>query len=177
MECGIVMNSIRSLVSRFRNKLLLKESFIHPTAIFWNKEFIKLGPKSEVWEYVIIRASQTGIVSIGSGTQVGPFTVILGGSGVIIGNNVLIAPHCVIAAGNHDYKQLDRPMILAGGISKGPVIIKDDVWIGANCTVTDGVTIGEGAVIGANSVITHDVGPFDIVVGIPGKIVSNRKNK
>ena len=160
------------------NKINLKrKKFIHKTAILWNKEYITFGQDSEIWEYAIIRASKTGKVIIGSYSQIGPFTVIFGGAGVEIGNNVLIAPHCVIAAGNHDYKQTDKPMRFSGGISNGPIIIEDDVWIGANCTITDGVTIGEGAVIGANSVITHNVEPFDVVAGVPGKKISNRKKK
>jgi maltose O-acetyltransferase len=88
----------------------------------------------------------------------------------------MIAPHCMIAAGDHDFTQLEKPMRFANSITKGPIIIEDNVWIGANVTITDGVRIGKDSVIAANSVVTKDVAPFDIVGGVPAKIIRNRKN-
>jgi len=123
---------------------------------------------------VIIHAHRNH-VRIGRLSQINPYTVIYGGSGVSIGDHVMIAPHCVLAAGNHDHKQLDQPMQLAPSISRGPITIKDDVWIGAHCTITDGVTIGKGAVIGANSVVTRDIPQYAIAVGSPARVIGCRK--
>lgn len=53
-----------------------------------------------------------------------------------------------------------------------PVIIEDDVWLGAKCSVMPGVTIGRGAVVGTNAVVTRDVPPFSVVAGVPAKVVS-----
>ena len=58
--------------------------------------------------------------------------------------------------------------------SKGNIVIKNDVWIGLNCTILDGITIGNGAVIGAGSVVTKDVKPYSIVGGNPAKIIKYR---
>jgi len=58
--------------------------------------------------------------------------------------------------------------------SKGDIIIKHDVWIGANCTILDEITIGNGAVIGAGSVVTKDVPAYAIVGGNPAKIIKYR---
>lgn len=58
--------------------------------------------------------------------------------------------------------------------SKGDIIIKNDVWIGLNCTILDGITIGNGAVIVAGSVLTKDVEPYSIVGGNPAKIIKYR---
>ena len=88
----------------------------------------------------------------------------------------MIAPHCMIASGNHDHKQLDKPIRLAENISKGPIVIEDGVWIGANSTVTDGVRIGHNAVVAAGSVVTKDVEPYDIVAGVPAKVIGNRRS-
>ena len=112
---------------------------------------------------------------IGEYTQINPFTVIYGGSGVYIGDNVMIAPHCMIAAGDHDFKQIDLPIRHAGDLSKGPIVIEDGVWIGANVTITDGVIIGHDAVVAAGSVVTKNVSPYDIVGGIPAKKIANRR--
>jgi len=149
---------------------------VHPTAILHRRERIQLGQRVQISEYAIIRAHEQS-VRIGAFSQVGPFTVILGGMGVTIGENVMIAPHVVIAAGNHDYLQTEKPMRFAGNLSEGPIVIEDNVWIGANVTITDGVRIGRDAVIGANSVVTHDVEAFDVVGGVPARVLLNRKNR
>lgn len=147
---------------------------IHPTAQLDRRELVRIGHKAEIQDYVIIRTHENPVV-IGAFCQINPFTVIYGGSGVYIGDNVMIAPHCMIAAGDHDFRQLDRPIRFAGSLSKGPIVIEDNVWIGANCTITDGVRIGRDAVVGAGSVVTRDVAPFDIVAGVPARVIGNRK--
>jgi acetyltransferase-like isoleucine patch superfamily enzyme len=160
------------LRKRVRN-LLRRRVSVHRTAMLYNKRMIRLGRRALLCEHVIIRAGDTP-VEIGEFTQVGPFTVILGGSGVKIGANCLIAPHVCIAAGNHDYKQVERPMRFAGDLSAGPVVVEDNVWIGAHVTITDGVRIGRDAVVAAGSVVTKDVAPYDIVGGVPARVLGNR---
>ena len=158
---------------RLRN-LFRRRVTIDRTARLSPKRNITLGLRALICEYVIIRAGDAP-VTIGAFSQIGPFTVILAGSGVTIGEAVMIGPHCVLAAGNHDYRQLETRMRSAGALSRGPIVIGDDVWIGANVTITDGVRIGQGAVIGANAVVTRDVAPFDIVAGVPARVIGNRK--
>lgn len=149
---------------------------ISKTAILEKKSLIKIGVNAEIQDYVIIKTYDKE-VTIGKNTQLNPYTVIYGGNGVIIGDNVMIAPHCTIVSGNHDFIQVDKPMRWAGTVyAGGPVTIEDDVWIGANCTITDGVRIGHGAVVGANSVVTKDVCAYDIVAGSPAKVIKNRLN-
>jgi acetyltransferase-like isoleucine patch superfamily enzyme/predicted SAM-dependent methyltransferase len=151
----------------------LRNYYIDSTAQLEKKNLIKIGKNAEIKDYVIIR-TYSNLVKIGEYSQINPFTVIYGGGGVDIGNNVMIAPHCMIAGGNHNYKQTEKPMRFAGGFSKGSIVIEDNVWIGANCTITDGVHIGRDAVIGANSVLNKDVEPYSIVGGTPAKYLGNR---
>ncbi len=141
---------------------------IHPTAIL--QGVVTVAPTAIVEQYVMI----TGPVVIGERSRVNVFTVIYGSSGVTIGNDVMIAPHCVLVAGNHDYRQTDKPMNQVANVSAGPIVIEDEVWIGAHSTVTDGVRIGRGAVIGAGSVVTHDVAPNEIVAGVPARRIGRR---
>jgi len=176
-------SSISRLTSRLRQRFSLlrknifnmknKKYFIDKTAVLEKRSLVKIGDFAEIKEYVIIKTYKNQVV-IGKYSQLNPFTVIYGGSGVQIGDNVMIAPHCMIAAGNHDFSQTEKPMRFAGSISKGPIIIEDNVWIGANCIITDGVRIGKDSVIGANSVVTADVNPYDIVGGVPAKFIKNR---
>ena len=150
-----------------------KPYFVHKTAQLEKKALIKISQGAEVMDYVIIRTYKNPVI-IGENTQINPFTVIYGGNTIVIGRNVMIAPHCMIASGDHDFKQTGIPMRFAGSITKGPIHIDDNVWIGANCTITDGVHIGHDAVVGANSVVVDDVEPYDIVAGVPAKRIGNR---
>lgn len=147
---------------------------IHPTAILYNKHNIKLHPKSLITEFVIVRAP-LATLEIGENSQIGSSSVLLTGQyGIKIGANVMIAPNCVMAAGNHEYRNLDVPMMFAGDFSNGPIIIEDDVWVGANCTIADNVTIGKGAIISANSLVNKSIEPYAIAGGTPCKMLSSR---
>lgn len=92
-----------------------------------------------------------------------------------IGNYVLIGPNCSIMGFNHRFDDVDKLISVQGRTIKG-IIIEDNVWIGANTIILDGVTIGEGCVIGGGSVITKSIPPYSIAVGNPCKIIKNRKS-
>ena len=115
-------------------------------------------------------------VSIGDNVSIGNFAYIDSSvEGFIqIGNNCLIAPFSILMAADHIYKDSNKPIREQGYIS-GNIIIEDDCWLGAHVTVTKGVTIGEGTVIGANSVVTHDIPAYSVAVGVPAKVIKIRK--
>ena len=92
-----------------------------------------------------------------------------------IGSNVAIAPNCTIIGLNHGFSDLSIPIKKQKCTSKGGCIIENDVWIGANCVILDGVRIGEGSVIGAGSVVTKSIPPYSIAVGNPCRVISSRK--
>jgi maltose O-acetyltransferase len=81
-----------------------------------------------------------------------------------IGSYVSIGPNVVIPGAEHNIACGDRPIRRSGLIVKGTVI-EDNVWIGANCVILDGVRIGSGSVIGAGSIVTKDVPPNKVVHG------------
>lgn len=93
-----------------------------------------------------------------------------------IGDNVIFGPRTTIWTYNHNYN--DSNSIPYGGddILK-PVIIKDNVWVGMNSIIMPGVTIGEGAIIAAGSVVTKNVKNYDIVGGNPAQKISSRDDK
>lgn len=99
-----------------------------------------------------------------------------------IGNFVSIAPNVLfIVASEHPYKYVStfpfKVMCLGEkceAASKGDTVVKDDVWIGAGCTILSGINIGQGAVIAAGSIVTKDVPPYAIVAGNPAKILKYR---
>lgn len=97
---------------------------------------------------------------------------------LIIGNNIMIGPNLVIECDNHIYDKIGETMFQNRHVRnvKG-VNIKDDVWIGANVIILPGVTIGEGSIIGAGSVVTKDIPEYSICVGNPCKKVKDRFSK
>ncbi|WP_209389492.1 DapH/DapD/GlmU-related protein [Chryseobacterium sp. RR2-3-20] len=165
----------KEIPSYKKNYVNYKNSWIHKTVRIDNYDNLIIGNNVEIKENAIIQIFN-GKIKIGNNTQLNPFTVIYGGN-VTIGENVLIAPHCMIASGNHNFLQVKVPIRFADDITKGPITIDDDVWIGANSTITDGVHIGKGAVIAANSCVTKDVEDYSIYGGVPAKKIGSRLEK
>jgi acetyltransferase-like isoleucine patch superfamily enzyme len=141
---------------------------------------IIFGDKVTVGSYAIIRPTNLyggvpGIgLKVGHNSSIGPYSYI-GCSGYIeIGNNVMISPRVSIYSENHNFSDAQVNMI-DQGVTRSFVKIEDDCWIAANAIILSGVTIGQGSVIAAGSVVTRDVMPFSVVAGNPAKIVKMRK--
>jgi acetyltransferase-like isoleucine patch superfamily enzyme len=115
-----------------------------------------------------------GFIRIGDHCSVNPFCVLYGHGGLTIGNNVRIATCTVIIPANHVFSDLDIPIHKQGTTALG-IVIEDNVWIGANVTILDGVRIGRGAVIGAGAVVTKDVDPLHVVGGVPACTIKVRR--
>ena len=93
---------------------------------------------------------------------------------VRIGRNVMMGPECVSLTRSHRYSRTDIPMISQGCEDYQPVSIGDDVWIGRRVIILPGVTVGDGAIIGAGAVVAKDVEPYAIVGGVPAKVINRR---
>lgn len=116
-------------------------------------------------------------IIIGKNVTIGPKCLIRSAHGtIIIGNHVMIGPGVHIHGGNHVLNQkgvfLDE--IQKDPNSDGELIIEDDVWIGSYSILLKGSHIGRGAIIGAGSVVRHEIPPYSIVSGNPCKIVGFR---
>lgn len=112
-------------------------------------------------------------IQIGDNSGIGKNAAINGK--VIIGKNVMMGPDVMMYTRNHSFDRLDIPMCEQGVSQEKPIIIGDDIWIGARCIILGGVTVGNGAVIGAGSVVTKDVQPYAVVAGNPAKMIRDRK--
>lgn len=116
----------------------------------------------------------TPTVKVGKNCWFGLYCHITAVNKILIGDNLLIGKWVTItdnSHGNTDYESLIVPPTKRPIISKGPVIIGNNVWIGDKATILPGVTIGDGAVIAANTVVTKDVPPYCVCAGNPGIIV------
>lgn len=94
---------------------------------------------------------------------------------VYVGKYTMVGAYCYIGGGNHSLSDLGKPMMEQEFNSKGGVEIEDDVWIGANVLVMDGVRIGKGSVIGACSLVNKDIPQYSIAYGIPAKVHGSRQ--
>jgi acetyltransferase-like isoleucine patch superfamily enzyme len=124
------------------------------------------------------------IVELGRGEgslHIGSYTYIQSGcilnafvGNIIIGANCMIAPRCAFTPYQHDFADTHRPIREQPLTSQGDIIIEDDVWLGLNVCVMDGVTIGQGAIVGAGAVVTKDIPPYAIAGGVPARVIRFR---
>ncbi len=112
-------------------------------------------------------------VSIGEHTTLNEFIVIDGSGRVKIGNWVRIGHRTSILSSDHSFKNRDVP-IAKQELILGTITIDDDVWIGCDVKILKGVHIGKGCVIGAGAVVTKDLPPYSVAVGIPARIIKSR---
>lgn len=126
-----------------------------------------LGKGSVVESFCCIN-NAVGDVVIGDHTRIGLHNTIIGP--VTIGNHVNLAQGITVTALNHNFSETDK-CIDEQGVSTLPIVISDDVWIGANAVILPGVTIGSHSVVAAGAVVTKDVPNGCIVAGIPAKII------
>lgn len=96
---------------------------------------------------------------------------------VEIGDYALVAPGCYITDADHRFDDPVLPVPDQGMSSKGPTVLEDNVWLGANVVVTSGVRIGRRSVIAANSVVTKDVPEFSLAAGVPARVVSSTRRE
>lgn len=130
----------------------------------------RIGQGALIYRNVLI----LGKIEIGMNSSISNNTSLNGVmAGIFIGNDVMIAPGCCIVAFDHGTLLSAGPMIRQP-LVEATVRIGDDVWIAANCTITKGVTIGAGAIVAANSVVTSDVVPRSVVGGIPARLLKMR---
>lgn len=137
------------------------------------KSFIEIGDNTVVKPYAMLMTYPGGSIKIGKNCSINPFCVLYGQGGLVIGDHVRIATHCVFIPANHRADELDVP-ITSQGLDKKGIKIGNNVWIGASVTVLDGCEIGDGAIVGAGAVVTKDVAPNSVVAGVPAKLIRYR---
>lgn len=110
-------------------------------------------------------------ITIGEGAWIGIRNSFAAIYGITIGRNVLFAGYVHVTDHSHGYEDVTKPISKQPLISKGPVVIEDNCWLGFNSEILSGVHIGRNSVVAAHAVVTKDVPPYSIVAGNPAKIV------
>lgn len=118
-------------------------------------------------------------ISIGDNTIIGSWNHITAINHISIGKGCLTGKWVTITDNSHGESKPEFMSIIPTKrrlISKGPVVIGNNVWIGDKCTILPNVTIGDGAIIGANSVVSFDIPPYSVAVGSPAKVIKSIMN-
>lgn len=170
-----------------------KKAFIHPLSTIIGYRYLQLSNNAKIYKGVSIGIVNGKLILgdssyinhdcsihldncklvIGKESFFNNNCNVIGLGNINIGDHVLIGPMCNIISTNHKYNDKHKCIINQGMIGKG-IIIEDDVWIGANCTVLDGITIGKGSVIAAGAVVNKNVGQYEVWGGVPAKFIKKR---
>lgn len=155
--------------------------------VYVGEQYISIGSHSHIGDYGRLTAygfyksTQQHFVpkiTIGNNCEIGPQFHITSINNISIGNNVAIGARVLItdnAHGESNLNILDDAPLKRQLVSKGKVVIEDNVWIGEGSMIMPNVHIGRGAIIACNSVVTSDVPAYSIVAGVPSKIIKSLK--
>ncbi|MGB3310675.1 MAG: acyltransferase [Nodosilinea sp.] len=133
----------------------------------FENSLLRLGNNVSLDRGVSIRLGDNCTIDIGDDTYIGPYSCLSGPGHVKIGRDCMIASMVGIYANQHHH---------VGASEKG-IVIEGKCWIGSGAKVLDGVTIGYGSAIGAGAVVTKDIPPYSVAVGVPAKVLENRSTR
>ena len=126
------------------------------------------GDNVSVHDSVFIRYA--GLLQLGNNISIHPLCYIDAQGEISIGDDVSIAHNVSILSFEHDFSDKSKPIKDAQCIGK-KITIEDNVWIGAGAKILGGTTIGKGSVIGAGAVVTKNIPPGSVAVGVPAKVI------
>ncbi len=149
---------------------------LYPLCKMIRSENAEIDSFSRILDYTFIDAGKS--LKIGKHAMITWQVVIEGGANTYIGDRVFIGPGSRILTSTYKIHGFFSAEFIPEGcheIEYGDITINDDAYIGANCSILPGVTIGEGAVVGANALVTKDLEPWGIYVGTPAKKIGERE--
>lgn len=175
---GPIGHKLRQIYYRGRFKHFGNNSLIDVGVIITGPENISVGEYTFIDSYVRLDGV-LGEITIGKRVHIAHGCILVGGGGLVLEDYVGLSP-CVKIFTNseapRDGKRMSGPMIPERykAFVRKPVIVKIDAFLSTDVVVLPGVTIGEGAVVGANSVVNRDIPPWSIAVGAPARVIGER---
>lgn len=134
---------------------------------------IVIGDQVSLGTWARLAVANKATMRIGNKVGVGPYNILNAFDDLTIGDETMLSPFVNINCADHGVVRGTVPMKEQKG-NYGPVKIGSDCWIGATVVVLKGVTIGDGAVVGAGAVVTKDIPEYSIAVGVPAKVIGER---
>ena len=177
-----IVNAVYTAYLRRHFRRLGRETYIaHAASALQGLNFIEVGDRTFFGKRLRLTAvcrsenrQDPPRITIGSGCNFGEGAHLTAFRQITIGDNLQTGPNVLItdnAHGQSTRQDMSLPPMARQLSTKGPVVIGDNVWIGCNVCIMSGVHVGDGAIIGANSVVTHDVPPYSVVGGIPARVI------
>jgi acetyltransferase-like isoleucine patch superfamily enzyme len=164
---------LRNKFNKFGKNVTLMKPYM-----LTNSRYIDIEDNVFIREYSRIEAIDSDgftefkpVLRIRKGAHIEQFFHVGACEYVEIGENVLIAGRVYISDHNHRFSDIGKPILAQGIESGGRVIIEENAWLGEGCVILPGVTIGRNSIIGSNAVVTKDVPPYSIAVGIPARVI------
>ena len=170
---------ITALFKSYFNKFG-KGSYISTTPTLQNANRITIGNNVGIGKDVLLRCynleqNASSRIIIGDGSRIGDYSTISSCKDIIIGKGVRTGRMVMITDNSHGHtdrpEEMEISPILRPLVSKGAVKIDDNVWIGEKVSIMPNVTIGRGAIIAANAVVTKDIPAYAIAAGCPAKVI------
>ncbi|MBW3491682.1 DapH/DapD/GlmU-related protein [Bacillus sp. FDAARGOS_1420] len=143
-----------------------------------SKNGLKIGNNVKIGSHSIVACSGSlknlgkGLI-IGDDSGIGDFSFFGAAGGIKIGSNVIMGQNVRFHSENHNFDRIDIPIKEQGVTNKG-IAVGNDCWIGSGAVFLDGVEVGEGCVIGANTLVNKNIPAYSVAVGNPVKIVKSR---
>lgn len=163
---GTIKSFLRPATELLYNRFLTHIPFSPLRNTYLRRLGMAIGPNVYMFGSSEVLSPKT--IAISGNCHIGRHCQIDGRGGIRIGRNVVIASHCLLITADHDITSPDF------GGRLGSIVIEDRVWIGSRATVLRNVTIGEGAVVAAGSVVVNDVAPWAVVGGVPARPIGER---
>ena len=169
------MNAIKKVLSYIQAKryriTYRRGVFIHPTFRSIGQPNIYVNENVVLHSNTLMDCGTNGTIICDCGVHINSFTRIEAENKVYLGKDVLIGPNVYISDRNHNYENINQPIIGQGYYSRGEVRMESGTWIGIHSAIVGNVRIGKNCVIGANTVITKDIPDYSVVVGNPARII------
>jgi len=175
--------TLRAQLAERRTRRRLAAAFptarIAITAEIRSPERLVLGPNVVIDSNAVLHCGgmdwspDDGGITIGAQSYIGPNSVLFGAGGIDLGEAVLVSPGVTITSHQHTFAD-SKVDIREQPLEFARVVVERNVWIGANATVLPGVRLGEGSIVGAGAVVTSDVPPGTLVLGVPARVIRER---
>jgi len=139
--------------------------------LFYSRSLARCGRSPVIYPGVFMASPQN--IELGDRVLLNRGLSIFAQTSIRIGDNVLMGPNIHINSGNHRFTD-PAVAVREQGKDLKPIVIEDDVWVGANAVITAGSHLGRGSVVMAGAVVSGTVAPYSIVGGVPARLVGRR---
>lgn len=144
-----------------------------PRPWFYRRHLARVGRNFSIMSGAKIFEPSNVTIGDDVGINMGVILDPMEGGHIEIGNSIGIGPYCVLRSSDHGFSDPNVSFRKQPHVG-GTIVLEDDVWLGSHVVVTRNVRIGKGSVIGAHSVVTKDIPPYSVAMGVPARVVKSR---